>query len=88
MTPATNAPLIHRDITISRADVPGAPYEWIHDEGSAHGQAETIEQACRQINLHLGSPDPDCPACRGTGREDWAYLGIVRCRLCWVADAT
>ena len=47
-----------------------------------------IEQVRRQINLHLGSPDPDCLACRGTGREDWAYLGIVRCRLCWVVDAT
>lgn len=25
---------------------------------------------------------PDCPTCRGTGAEDWAYLAYFPCREC------
>lgn len=26
--------------------------------------------------------NPDCQVCRGTGAEDWIYLGYVPCRQC------
>lgn len=73
-------PTIHRGIVITRAEVPGAPFEWVHDEVDAHGLAPSLEDAKRQINVHLGSPDPDCPHCRGHGADDWAYLAMIDCR--------
>lgn len=55
-------PLIHRGIHITRAEVPGASYEWTHDETNAHGMAPDIETAIAQIDLHLGSPVPTSAA--------------------------
>ncbi|WP_323009505.1 hypothetical protein [Paracoccus sp. (in: a-proteobacteria)] len=55
-------PTIHRGIHITRAEVPGAPYEWTHDETNAHGMAPDIETAIAQIDLHLGSPVPTSAA--------------------------
>jgi len=75
-------PIIHRGISIRQAEVPGAPYEWTHEETDAHGMAPTLDDAIRQINVHLGSVDPDCRVCRGTGSEDWSYLALTPCRLC------
>ncbi|GLK65656.1 hypothetical protein [Paracoccus kondratievae] len=47
-------PIIHRGITIRRAEVPGAPYEWTHDETDAHGMAPDLDAAKRQIDCYLG----------------------------------
>ncbi len=52
----------HRGIHITRAEVPGASYEWTHDETNAHGMAPDIETAIAQIDLHLGSPGPTSAA--------------------------
>lgn len=71
----------HRGIAICQAEVPGAPLSWIHDETDAHGSAETLLDAKRQINLHFGV-DPTCEVCRGTGSEDWTYLALTPCNLC------
>ena len=59
-------PLIHRGIAITRSEVPGAAFTWTHDETDAHGMAETVQEAIRQISTHL-SADPNCHACRGKG---------------------
>ena len=53
-------PIIHRGIAIRQAEVPGAPFEWTHEETDAHGMAPTLADAKRQINTHLGGPDPVC----------------------------
>lgn len=63
-------PIIHRGIAIRQAEVPGAPYEWTHEETDAHGMALTLADAKRQINTHLGGDDPDCEVCRGTGASE------------------
>ena len=77
----------HRGILIRQSEVPGAPIEWTHCEADAHGMAETVDGAIRQINTHLGSVDPDCAICRGTGSEDWTYLALTPCRLCAPQDS-
>ncbi|AGT08329.1 hypothetical protein [Paracoccus aminophilus] len=76
-------PLTHRGIEIVRPDVPGAPVTWTHDESNARGTAETVEAARVQINIHLGTPDPDCSSCNGTGKEDFAWLAYIPCPLCF-----
>lgn len=75
-------PVTHRGITITQAEVPGAPFEWRHEEADAHGMAPTLARAKQQINVHLGSPDPDCKTCKGTGREDYAFLAYILCPTC------
>ena len=75
-----------RGFIITCAEVPGAPFEWVHEETDAHGIAPSLNDAKRQINVHLGGPDPDCPHCRGYGTEDYAYLACFECR-CIAAEA-
>lgn len=79
----TILPAVHRGIVIRQAKVPGAPFEWTHEEADAHGMAPTLDGAIRQVNVHLGSADPDCRICRGTR----AHLAMTPCRLCNPEDA-
>lgn len=46
-------PVTHHGIEIREFDVPCTPYVWTHDETDGHGTAETLEQACAQIDAHL-----------------------------------
>lgn len=80
-------PVLHRGILIQQSEVPGAPFEWLHEETDAHGMAETLQAAKRQINGHLGTADPDCPYCQGHGSEDWTYLAYIDCRMCPAPEA-
>lgn len=49
MTDAT-----HHGITIRRADLPWPAYIWHDDASDGGGQAETLDEAKRQIDAHLG----------------------------------
>ena len=74
---------MHRGATIISPEVPGAPVIWTHSDSHTQGEAETVEAARQQVNRHLGSPDPDCSKCRGSGYQDWAHLAIDPCAICW-----
>ena len=73
--------ITHRDITITQAEVPGAPFAWVHDD--AGGSAEALDEAKRQINRHLKTPDPDCTICAGSGWEELLGWREVPCTACW-----
>ncbi len=62
----------HRGILIRQSEVPGAPFDWLHEEADAHGTAATLNDAIRQIDLHLGSAETDCGALCETGHADAA----------------
>ena len=49
-----NAAVTYRGLTIHRAEVPGAPYRWAHEETGGEGSAETLEELRSQIDSHLG----------------------------------
>lgn len=72
-----------RGITIVMPELPGALFEWVHDEANAHGSAATLGGAKRQINRHLGSPDPSCHSCCGTGSNEHAGRDSMPCSTCW-----
>lgn len=76
-----------RGATIIQPEVPGAPFIWTHSDTHTQGTADTASDARVQINRHLGSPDPDCGKCRGSGYLDWSHLAINPCGTCWGADA-
>lgn len=73
----------HRGATIIQPEVPGAPFIWTHSDTHTQGTAETADAARMQVNRHLGSPDPDCPTCKGHGTSDWIHLAIDPCLTCW-----
>lgn len=74
-------PIIHRNITIAQAEVPGAPFAWVHDD--AGGSAEDLDEAKRQINRHLQTPDPGCTTCAGSGLEELLGWREIPCTACW-----
>ena len=64
--------ITHRDITIMQAEVPGAPFAWVHDD--AGGSAGSLDEAKRQIDAHLGPEKhakAPCGACGGRGLIHW-----------------
>lgn len=50
--PDTPCPIQYRGIQITRPDVPGAPWTWVHCETDGHGEAATVEEARAQIDAH------------------------------------
>lgn len=44
----------YRGVQIRQAEVPGATFEWTHDETDAHGVATTEAEARSQIDRHFG----------------------------------
>lgn len=78
----------HRGICITQAEVPAAPFEWIHDETDTHGTADTLHAARRQINTLFRSADPSCEMCSGTGYTDWFYLALEACPVCCQREAS
>lgn len=81
----TKRPLTHRGITIVESDHPSGARTWVHEETGSGGTAHTHEEAIRQISRYLG-PDPACARCRGHGAEDWAFLAIAPCAVCFPED--
>ena len=58
--------ITHRGIAITRHEVPGASFTWTHDEADMCGEAETIIEAKRQIDRHLGADEE-----KRIGRMKW-----------------
>lgn len=44
----------HRGIEIRTFDIPCTPFVWVHEETDGHGIAETLDEARKQIDQHLG----------------------------------
>ena len=82
------AEVTYRGIAIRTFDIPCTPFVWVDDEGDAHGEAPTLDEAKRQIGRHLGPQggSEGCPECGGTGFEDWAAWAISPCEYCFPED--
>lgn len=50
-----SAPVEYRGIPIRTFDVPSTPFVWVHEESDGHGSAETLDEACAQIDRHLSA---------------------------------
>lgn len=50
-----SAPVEYRGIPIRTFDVSSAPFVWVHEETDGHGTAETLDEACAQIDRHLSA---------------------------------